>query len=102
MQFSMDDIPWMNSSHFSLESCSERTGDYFMVTINNGQLDTGFFNPWKPVGKTKDPLFKGHYAANIAVMFEDEDGTKTWFHLYDPSQETDRQTAIAALQDNVR
>jgi len=51
-----------------------------MVRCIDGVLDTKYLLGWKPVGKSKATRLLSNLGTAV-VMFEDQTGERTWFHI---------------------
>lgn len=82
MEIKIAKIPTLPVDAFLPELSSQRTEVYFYGTIYDGILNTGYQDEWRPVGKSlASSLMSKH--SNVAIMFENSLGEKTWFHFFD-------------------
>ena len=80
MEIPMKDIPTIPSDHFQLGNSYKMTGMYFMARIIDGVFIAKYLTGWKPFGKTRESRLLSANST-VAIMFEDQDGEKTWFHF---------------------
>jgi len=80
MKIKLSEIPTLLSDHFQYENSYKATGIYFWCRIDDGIVDTGYAYGWTPIGKSKNKSLISEHN-DIVIMFENDEGEKTWFHL---------------------
>jgi hypothetical protein len=94
MRSNIADIPTLPVDVFLPELSSQRTGEYFYAHIREGVL-VHLLEQWKPIGiSLAQSLMSEH--SNIAIMFENAQGERTWFHFFDEAVEHRVQRISAA------